>query len=678
MKTRRYCAALLVAAFALAGCQGATSTHMTPTTIPATTGHGKGHVKPHTVVSTTCTPPAGQTAGTITEYSIPTASTQPYGLVVDSSSNVWFGEYGNAALGELTSTHSWNQYSTPTRGSQPISVTIGSDGNPWFTEFATGRVGKFNTSTSTITEYAFSGGAGSYPEWIDNSTVAATAGMWLPLNGDTALAKLSTSGTISYSAAVDRPYGLSVDTSGNIWYTMYNPNKVTEETVGHTARTWNVPTSGSQPFMITEGPSGTGMWFTEYHGNKIANINSAGTLTEYAVPTASSEPEGIVAACGNIWFAEKNSSKIGELTPAGSFTEYSTPTAASGPTGLAVDANGNVWFTERNANKIAMIATTTGGPTAGLLAVFNGSPVHGVNGQITMFGPTPITSPTSEITNLPGATGDDYGHMTYDNGGDLWVGADGRITEYGAGASGNATPLASITPTNTISQVDGIAIDNLGNIYVADIPDQAIYVYAYGATGSVSPIRTISGALTGLGPSSTGLAIDSSENVWVGEGSTIAEFAQGADGNVAPINTVSGAATFTACGMSPAYDNASVSGLSFDQSGNLIVGMAIVGIADVFEYAPGSTSTTCPINATGAGAAGPPYDLAVDGQNFVYILINGFPVYVYTEAQLFSSGSVATVTDVTQISDPVAIAAFNPPLGSKVRRARGKRGNTAR
>ncbi|HTA39309.1 MAG TPA: hypothetical protein VK760_09545, partial [Candidatus Acidoferrales bacterium] len=357
METRRSCAALLVVAFALAGCQGGTTTHITPT-LPAGKAPGKGHAKPNTVVSNQCLPIAGQTLGSITEYSIPTASTQPYGLVVDQNQNVWFGEYGNAALGELTVSHAWNQYSTPTHASQPISVTIGSDGNPWFTEFAVGKVGKFNLSTHAITEYGFAGGSGSFPEWIDNSTVSATAGMWLPLNGNSQLAKISTTGTIAYSGTVDRPYGVSVDTSGNIWYTMYNPNKVAEETVGHTSTVWTVPTSASQPFMITEGPSGTGMWFTEYHGNKIGNINPAGHITEYAVPTSASEPEGIVTACGNIWFAERNASKIGELNPyTGAFTEYTTPTSSSGPTGLAADVNGNVWFTERDSNKIAMITT---------------------------------------------------------------------------------------------------------------------------------------------------------------------------------------------------------------------------------------------------------------------------------------------------------------------------------
>src|SRR3989442_13272946 len=62
------------------------------------------------------------------------------------------------------------------------------------------------------------------------------------------------------------------------------------------------------------------------------------------------------------------------------------------------------------------------------------------------------------------------------------------ITVYAAGASGNATPSATITGNNTgLSGPHGIALDAAGRLYVANGGTNTNKDHAAGETGNASP-----------------------------------------------------------------------------------------------------------------------------------------------------------------------------------------------
>jgi hypothetical protein len=132
-----------------------------------------------------------------------------------------------------------------------------------------------------------------------------------------------------------------------------------------------------------------------------------------------------------------------------------------------------------------------------------------------------------------------------------WAGTD-RVTVYPAGAAGNVAPAQTISGSNTgLSNIYGIALDAVGDIYVASAAQngpgaQSVNVFAPGATGNVVPIRTISGAFTGLSEP-IGLALDPTGNLYVvnqaGGNTAVDVFAPLANGNVAPIQTIAGSNT---------------------------------------------------------------------------------------------------------------------------------------
>src|SRR5207247_11230668 len=82
-------------------------------------------------------------------------------------------------------------------------------------------------------------------------------------------------------------------------------------------------------------------------------------------------------------------------------------------------------------------------------------------------------------------------------------------------ATGTACRTATITESNTrLSRPEGIAFDAAGDLYVANVSNNSITVYAAGTTGNATPTATIAGSNTGLnGP--TGIALDAAGHLKV-------------------------------------------------------------------------------------------------------------------------------------------------------------------
>jgi hypothetical protein len=120
------------------------------------------------------------------------------------------------------------------------------------------------------------------------------------------------------------------------------------------------------------------------------------------------------------------------------------------------------------------------------------------------------------------------------------------ITVYAAGSTGNASPAATITGSNTgLIYSSNIALDSSGNLYAIGIASDgefSVNGYAPGSNGDVSPAASITGVATDLnGP--IGLALDSNGNLYVlnsrdSSTGSVTVYAPGSSGNIPPIATV--------------------------------------------------------------------------------------------------------------------------------------------
>jgi sugar lactone lactonase YvrE len=115
---------------------------------------------------------------------------------------------------------------------------------------------------------------------------------------------------------------------------------------------------------------------------------------------------------------------------------------------------------------------------------------------------------------------------------------DGSVNEYLSSDNGDVSPTNVITG---LSFPEGVAVDGQGRIYVTD--RDSIVVYAANATGHATPLRTISGSNT-LMNGAVGLTVARSViAVANGSGKSVTIFKEGAKGNVSPLRVVTGSNT---------------------------------------------------------------------------------------------------------------------------------------
>jgi hypothetical protein len=141
------------------------------------------------------------------------------------------------------------------------------------------------------------------------------------------------------------------------------------------------------------------------------------------------------------------------------------------------------------------------------------------------------------------------------------------VNIYSAFLSGNITPSVVISGSQTqLTEVNGIAVDSTGEIYVVNTDTDEIVGFAPGSSGNVAPNIVIGGSQTGMSRP-TGLALDASDNLYVGNCASgcgvgsqppaILEFSTGSNGNVAPVRDISGSYTQLASANAPALDSSS-------------------------------------------------------------------------------------------------------------------------
>jgi hypothetical protein len=191
---------------------------------------------------------------------------------------------------------------------------------------------------------------------------------------------------------------------------------------------------------------------------------------------------------------------------------------------LAVDGFGNLYvsgvLTAQNlASGVAVFSPTASGDAA---------PIRTIGGSATtIVGPGAIP-------------------IAVDSAGDFYVSTadfeSDSILIFNSSANGNVPPTSTIGgPATTINGIQSLAVDSAGNIYVSNFPDgdasPEILEFSAGSTGNVAPTRTISGPATTIGEGGN-LALDSTGNIYVLNGTNLLKFAPDATGNVAPIATI--------------------------------------------------------------------------------------------------------------------------------------------
>ena len=221
-------------------------------------------------------------------------------------------------------------------------------------------------------------------------------------------------------------------------------------------------------------------------------------------------------ATGNVYVADSFNHKIRKISPIGVVTTLagSTQGFADGtgiaaqfdfPAGIAVDASGNVYVADKNNHKIRKISSM------GLVTTFAGSTAgfadgNGISAQFYLpHGVALGNSGNVYVADL-------VNHKIRK------ISTTGMVTTLAGSTAGFSDGLGTAAK---FSSPDGLAVDNLGNVYVADTDNQKIR--------KISPIGLVStlagstqGFANGIGniaqfDKPIGLAVDASGNVYVAD-----------------------------------------------------------------------------------------------------------------------------------------------------------------
>jgi len=319
---------------------------------------------------------ANAAVGTITEYPVPTTTSEPRGITVGPDGRLWFAEYYSGKIGRITTGGVIDELTLPTAFAQPLSITTGPDGNLWFTDFgnggAIGRIPGTATSGSEASEIAVASGG---------PPIGIAAGpdgrLWFTQSGR--IGVLATNATQSSDIngfAVQQGsnpgvFGIVNGPDGKLWFTTNGTSQI-----GHIAPPGaDVPDTDlipvtSAPLGITLGPDGN-LWAAGSGTSTITRITPGGTVTEFPTVHPDRLPTDIAAGPdGRIWFTEVggNTHYIGVMTTDGVMTtadEFTIPGDNPSPQNIVAGPDKRMWFTEFNGNKIGAITTGQEAPGGG-------------------------------------------------------------------------------------------------------------------------------------------------------------------------------------------------------------------------------------------------------------------------------------------------------------------------
>lgn len=271
-------------------------------------------------------------------------------------------------------------------------------------------------------------------------------------------------------------------------------------------------------------------------------------------------PSGITTSGANVYVSDYGSGAIRKITPDANVTTIAGNNNNSQPSGIVADSHGNLFITNFSANTI--LKTTING---GSVSIFAG---NGSSGNSDGLG-------TNASFNSPGGIAIDASDNLYvaDQQGNLIrkISPAGSVTTFAG--SGNGGSLNGPNLISGFSNPDGLVVDKVGNLFVADTKNNLIRKISAGSVTTFAGNGT-AGSQDGVGTSAsfnypTSITIDASDNLYV------ADYKSNLIRRITPsgvVSTVAGSGSAgRANGIGTAASFNAPLGLTIDGSGNLFI-----------------------------------------------------------------------------------------------------------
>ena len=410
----------------------------------------------------------------------------PYGVAVDGSGNIYIADTDNhrirrvdAATGNISTvagdgTEDYGGDGGAARAaklSSPYDVAVDGDGNLYIADTNNNRIRKVTASSGNIETVAGDGTDG--------------------YSGD---------GGAATSAEIDTPWGIALDSAGNIYFAG-SWNEVVRKVTVSSGNIETVAGDGSNDFYgdggaatdaALDGPRGLAVdgsgniYIADSYNNRIRRVDTSGNIATFAGGGSAQGDGGSAAAAelgqvrgvavdgsGNIYIADSDNNRIRKVdtsslisTAAGGGTDIGDGGAAraawlNDPSGVAVDESGNLYIADSNHHRVRRVSPS------GTITTVAGTGAAGFSGDGEAAADAQLNNPSDVAVD---AAGNIYIADT-DNHRIRKVGADRKIsTVAGTGESGiiGSRDFNGPAASAALSFPRGVAVDESGNLYIAD------------------------------------------------------------------------------------------------------------------------------------------------------------------------------------------------------------------
>ncbi len=428
--------------------------------------------------------------------------------------------------------------------------------------------------------------------------------------GGSFISNTANNGGVS-ATSLSNPRRVALDSSGNLYVSDFNNNRVLFYPSGSTTATRVYGQAGS--FTSNTANNG-GISASSLNQPKSVAIDNNGNL--YVADTGNNRvlfyPPGSIIATRV--YGQNGSFTSNALNgPLGVVSANSL----NQPGGVSTDASGNLYIADTNNNRVLYF--TSGSTTA--------TTVYGqILSFVTNTTDAPLGTPSANNLSQPIST-------TVDSGGNLYVAdlGNNRVLFYPSGSTtatrvyGQAGSFTSNTVNNggisasSLSSPYGVALDALGNIYIVDTGNNRVLFYlgsattatrVYGQAGSFTSNTVNNGGTSASSLNApVGIIVDSTSTIYVADNSNnrVLKFQTTLSFTTQPPATVAVNATFSVVvslidrGSGTIFSDFTGPVTIAIQTGSGASGATLSGALSTSAVAGSATFSNLAINTAGTG-----------------------------------------------------------------------------
>ncbi|HEY3834488.1 MAG TPA: fibronectin type III domain-containing protein [Acidimicrobiia bacterium] len=673
------------------------------------------------------------------------AFNNPAGVTADASGNVYVADKTNNRIRKITAAGVVTTLAgsgtagfadgtgTAASFNAPLDVAVDASGNVYVADTANNRIRKI-TAAGVVTTLAGSGTAGfadgtgtaakfNAPSGID---VDSSGNLWVADTANNRVRKITSAGVVTTlagsgtagstdgqgtAATFNAPYGIAVDSLGNVYVSSQTANTIREVTSGGLVST--LAGSGSSGSSDANGNSATfnapaGMetdsgghlYVADKSSNKIRAVTwaSGGAMVSWLAPssqggssitsyTITASPGGTTCTSSTLMCTftgltggtsytfistATNSYGLGEdSSPSNVFIPLALPGAPTGVSAIGGNTNAQVSWTAPASNGGATITSYTATASTGqsCSTAATSCTISGLTNNtsitVTVYATNAVGNgpSSSAATVMPGFVPNAPTSVT--------AGASGTIGTLAGSSSGYQDGTGTGAKFNTPT---GFDFDNAGNMYLADALNYRIRKITPAGVATTFAGSGSAGSSDGTGTAASftipeGIGVDSSGNVFV------ADTYNNEIRKITPAGVVTTFAGSTTAGSANGTGTAASfngpSDIAIDASNNLYVAdsnnneIRKITTAGVVTTFAGST-TAGSANGTGTSAQfSLPEGLNIDSSGNLYVAdTNNRRIRKITPAAVVTT--IAGSGTSGYLDGPTGTAQFNTPTSVEV------------